>query len=463
MDYDNARGETPMEIIVAGCGKVGTMLISSFLEAGHEVTAIDTSNSMVTEIDNIYDVLTVNGNATDKNVLEEARVETADLFVAVTGSDELNMLSCYLARKLGAKHTIARIRDVRKDDQSIKFLKQTLNLSLIINPEKLAAREAYRVLKMPGAIKVETFSRNTFEMVEIRLKPESKMSGKTVAQARNMIDANFIICVVQRGDNVFIPNGSFVLEAGDRVGISASVKEINKFFREVGNKKKEANNTMILGGSKVSYYLAKLLLEGNSSVKIIDQDIETCNIFCDAFPKATVIHGDGAQQEVLLEEGLRDADAFVALTGIDEENILISKFAETEGVPNVIAKVNRDELAAMAENIGLECVVSPKQIAADTVLRYARALHNTQGTKIETLYRLMDGSVEAIEFIVGPEFKHAGTAIKDLSIKKNILIAGIIRNREAIIPSGDDVILEGDSVVVIVSGGGLTDLSDTIS
>lgn len=238
-----------MEIIVAGCGKVGTMLISAFLEDGHEVTTIDTSNSMITEIDNIYDVLAIHGNATDKNTLEEARVKTADLFVAVTGSDELNMLACYLARKLGAKHTIARIRDVRKDDRSIKFLKQTLNLSLIINPEKLAAREAYRILKMPGTLKVETFSRNTFEMVEVKLKPESQMAGKTVAQVRNMIDADFIICVVQRGEKVFIPNGSFVMEAGDRVGISASVKEINKFFRVVGNNKKESHSTMILGGA----------------------------------------------------------------------------------------------------------------------------------------------------------------------------------------------------------------------
>lgn len=451
-----------MEIIVAGCGKVGTMLISAFLEDGHEVTTIDTSNSMTTEIDNIYDVLAIHGNATDKNTLEEARVETADLFVAVTGSDELNMLACYLARKLGAKHTIARIRDVRKDDRSIKFLKQTLNLSLIINPEKLAAREAYRILKMPGTLKVETFSRNTFEMVEVKLKPESQMAGKTVAQVRNMIDADFIICVVQRGEKVFIPNGSFVMEAGDRVGISASVKEINKFFRVVGNNKKESHSTMILGGSKVSYYLAKLLLEGNNSVKIIDRDIDICNIFCDAFPKATIIHADGTQQEVLLEEGLKDTDSFVALTGIDEENILISKFAESEGVPTVIAKVNHDELAAIAEKIGLECVVSPKQIAADSVLRYARALQNTQGTKLETLYRLMDGSAEAMEFIVGPDFKHAGTAIKDLHIKKNIVIAGIIRNREAIIPSGDDVILEGDSVVVIASGSSLSDLSDMI-
>lgn len=451
-----------MNIIVVGCGKIGLTVIESLTAEGHNVVAIDENAAHLEDITNVYDVMSVCGNGADSDVLDEAGVAKADLFVAVTGSDNTNMLSCFLARRLGAAHTIARIRNPEYNDNSLNFLKQELGLSMAINPELLTAQELYKILKLPSAAKVETFSRRNFEMIELRIKTGSPMAGMRLCDLRENYKAKFLICVVQRGDEVYIPDGNFVLREGDKIGITATISEIHKLLREMGLLKKQARNVMILGGSRIAYYLAKLLIAGGSAVTIIEQDAKLCQELCTALPKAVIVNGDGAEQETLMEENLSSRDAFVALTGMDEENILISIFASSQNVSKVIAKVNRDELATLAEKLGMDCIVSPKKVIADVLVQYARALQNSVGSKVETLYHLMDGNVEALEFIVSADFPKCGVPLKDLQLKPHTLIAGIIRNRDTIIPGGSDAILAGDRVVVVAAECRLQDLADIL-
>ena len=448
-----------MKILIAGIGKIGTTILASLVAEGHDVVAIDSDPAMIDEVTNIYDVIGVCGNGADTDTLTEAGVANAELFVAVTGSDEFNMLSCFIARKMGAAHTIARIRSPEYNDNSLGFMKQHLGLSMAINPEFLAAHELYNILKFPSAVKIETFSHRNFEMIEIKLKPDSILDGLSLMQLRHKYKSKILVCTVQRDDKVYIPDGNFVLKSGDKIGITAELTEFQKFFKELGIFQKQAKNVMILGGSRTAFYLARRLINSGSSVKIIEQNRERCDALSEAIPKAVIIHGDGAQQELLMEEGLDSLDAFVSLTGMDEENILISIFAASHNVPTVISKVNRNELSSMAEKLGLDCIVSPKKIISDILVRYARALENSMDSKVETLYKLMDDKAEALEFKVGPDFKYTNIPIKDLKIHENILLAGIIRNKP-IIPSGNDVILPNDRVIVVAADKKIRELSD---
>ena len=408
-----------MNIIVVGCGKIGTTVLESLVDEGHDVTAVDSDPAVLADVTSIHDVMGVTGNGADCELLREAGVAKADLLVAATGSDEVNMLSCFIAGRMGAKHTIARIRKPEYNDKSLHFMKQQLGLAMAINPEQLAADELYNILKLPSAAKVETFSRRNFEMIELRLKSDSPLAGSSLSELRARYSAKFLICLVQRGNEVHIPDGSFVLQGGDRIGLMAAPSELQKLLRSMGLLQKQARNVMIL-------------------------------------------NGDGAQQELLVEEGLRDMDAFVALTGMDEENILLSVFASSQNVPKVISKVNREELGSLAERLGLECIVSPRKIIADVLVRYARALQNSVGSNIETLYTLADDRVEAVEFQVREDFRAAGIPLRDLTLKPNILIAGIIRDRAPILPTGDDCIRAGDRVVVMAADRRLQDLSDIL-
>ena len=452
-----------MKIIIVGCGKSGTSILSSLVAEGHDVVTIENSPSVIEEIGNVYDVMCVMGNGTDCETLQEAGADKADLFVAVTGSDEVNMLSCFMAERMGAKHTIARIRNPEYNDKSLGFIRQQLGLTVSVNPEWMAAKELYNILKLPAAANIESFSRGNLEMVELRLKQDSPLHGMNLIDLRRKYEAKFLVCAVQRGTEVYIPDGNFVLNGGDKIGLTAAPAEIQKLLKQLGLTQKSAKSVMILGGSRISYYLAKRLIADGTEVKIIDKDRDRCRELSEQLPEAVIICGDAIEQEVLLEEGLGSVDALVALTGMDELNILISIFAQSQNVPKVIAKVNRNELADMAQDLGLDCIISPKKIVSDVLARYARALQNTVGSNIETLYKLMGGSVEALEFNVSADFKGAKIPLKELPLKDNILIAGIIRGRKPIIPTGDDMILPGDRVVVIVSGKQLLDLSDILA
>lgn len=452
-----------MNIIVAGCGKIGQAIVATLCAEGHDVTVLDKNAELISEITNIYDVIGVCGNSTDCDTLEEASIGDAELFICVTGSDEMNMLSCFLAKKLGAKHTVARIRNPEYNDRSLGFMRQQLDLSMSVNPELLVAQELYNILKLPSAFKVEYFARRNLEMIEVKLKNDSPLCGKKLSKLREKQNVEFLIGGVFRDGKVIIPDGSFELQAGDEVSIAAAPTDMQKLLKGLGILKKQARNIMILGGSKTAYYLAKMLSSSGNEVKIIEKNVARCEELSEILPKTVIIGGDGSQQELLLEEGLHSLDAFVALTGMDEENILISIFASNQNVPKVISKVNRDEMVKMAENLGLDCVVSTKSTTSDIILRYTRALNNTIGSSIETLYKFMGGKVEALEFKVHSDSDLLNVPIKDLKIKPGILVAGIIRaGKKAIIPKGDDVIMQDDRVIILSAEYRITKLSDIL-
>lgn len=451
-----------MNIIVVGCGKIGTTILSSLVAEGHNVVALDSNPNTINEITNLYDAIGICGNGNDCDTLSEAGVEKAELFVAVTGSDEFNMLSCFLARRMGAKHTIARIRNPEYNDQNLGFIKKQLGLSMAINPDLLAAQELFNILKLPSAAKIETFSRRDFEMIELKLRQESVLDGVSLIELRKKYDVKLLVCVVQRDNEVFIPDGSFVLKSGDKIGISATTSEILRFLKMLGVMQKQARNIMILGGSRTAYYLSKMLMGIGNTVKIVEKDHKRCIELSETLPNAVIINGDGAGQELLNEEGLSSMDAFISLTGMDEENILISFYAAAQNVPKVISKVNRDEFMYLAEKIGLDCTISPKNIISDILVRYARALENSLGSNVETLYQIMDGKAEALEFNIVADSAVTEIPLKDMKLKPNTLIAGIMRGRKIIIPSGDDMILPEDKVVIITSGYKLNDISDIL-
>lgn len=450
-----------MKIIVVGCGKIGSTIIASLTAEGHDVTAVDNNPEVIKKINNVYDVMGVCGNGADCDILEEAGVKNCELLVATSGSDELNMLSCFIAKRMGAKKTAARIRNPEYNDKSLGFMRQQLDLSLAINPEKQAANEIFNILRLPAAAKVETFSR-AFEMVELKVKEDSPLCENSLMDIRKKYKHNFLVCAVGRGQDVIIPDGNFVIKSGDRLGITATSSEISKLLKATGLAKKQARDVIIVGASKTAYYLSKMLLSVGISVTIIEKDKNRCKKICALLPDATVINGDGAQKELLLESGLNTCDAFISLTGMDEENILISYFASTKNVPSVVTKVNREEFLQTANKIGLDCVISPRSVISDVMVRYARALHNSMDSNVETLYKLMDGKIEALEFLVQNDFSEIGKPLKDIKLKSNIIVTGIIRGRKVIIPTGDDQILAKDRVVVIAAGRRINNISEIV-
>ncbi|MBE6649811.1 MAG: Trk system potassium transporter TrkA [Ruminococcaceae bacterium] len=451
-----------MKIILFGCGKIGSTIISTLVSEGHNIVAIDKSQETISEITNIYDIMGICGNGVDCAVMTEAGISSADLFIAVTGSDELNMLSCFLARRMGAQHTIARIRTPEYNDEDLAFLKNELDLSATLNPELLAAHEIFDILHFPSAIKVETFSNRSLKIIDFIIKENSPFKDMSLSQIRQKYQASFLICNVMRNDEVYIPDGNFVLRVGDRIGITATNTEFMKFLKFSSISQKPVKSVMMLGAGKITYYLAKLLIQSGVKVKIIDKDKERCIEFSNMIPEATMIYGDGMNKEVLFEEGLENTDAFIALTGNDEQNILIS-FTTVDKVQTVIAKVNHHALATTAEKLGLDRVISSKSATASVISRYARALENSKGSNVEKLYKLVDGKAEVLEFNVLNDFKYTAIPLKEMQLKKNILVAGIIRGRKSIIPSGADKIMPGDKVIVVASGIILSDLTDIIA
>lgn len=452
-----------MKIIVSGCGKIGSTIISSLVNEGHDVTAMDKVPTIIEEMTDLYDVMGICGNGADCETLLEAGVKNAELFISVTDSDETNMLSCFLAKRMGASHTIARIRNPEYNDKSLGFMRSQLGIDMAINPELMAAKEMYRLLKLPSAAKVETFSGKNFEMVEIKLKPDSVLDGLSLIEMRKKFQLSVLVCIVKRGEKIYIPDGNFVLKSNDRIGVTADRTEIIKFFKTLRINQKQAKNVTIIGAGKSAYYLAKMLLGGSSDVKIIELNSEKAAFFSENLPGAVIINGDGTSQDLLLEEGIKQTDALLTLTDSDEKNILLSYFASTMEVPKIITKVNHQEFRFMAEKIGAECIITPKKIVADMIVSYARGLQNSLGSKIETLYQLMDSTAELLEFTVQPDCSVINIPFKSLNTKKGTLIAGIIRNRKSIIPSGDDYLSEGDKVIIISETPGVSEITDIVN
>lgn len=452
-----------MKVLISGCGKIGTAIVESLVKENHKVAVIDTDRKVIDNITSRFDVLGFLGNGAQYDVLMDAGVDKADLFLSVASSDELNMLSCFVAKKAGAKYTVARIRNSEYNNDSFEMIKKELGLNLTINPELLTAQTLYRILELPSASSVETFSTNNTEMIELTVKSGSKMIGVPLYELRKKLNYKFLVCIVERNGKAFIPGGADTLQEGDNIGIFASKNDFDKILLAFGFNSKPIKSVMIVGAGKIAYYLSKLLTQTKTDVKVMEINKQACEDFSKSLEKVNVINGDGMSQNLLMEEGISSTDAFVSLTGKDEQNVLMSVFSQSKNVKKTIAKINRDEILGISKSIGLETVVSPKYLVADVIVSYARALENSKESKIETLYSLFQGKAEAGEFIVLPDFKHVEIPIKDLEIKKDVLIAGIVRNREIIIPGGDDVIKTGDRIIVITSGLSLYDLSDIIS
>lgn len=452
-----------MRVIVVGCGKIGRAILESLAEERHDVVAIDNDPEVIPFVTNTYDVMAVCGNATSREMLNAAEVSKCDLFIAVTQSDEVNMLSCFLAKKMGARHTVARIRESEYNEEGLEFLSKQLELSMALNPEQLAAESMFDLLKLPSAVSVDNFAGKKIQILELIVRENSKLCGTALFDLRKKCPVQFLACAVKRDGVAVIPNGSFCLQAGDKVAFMVKRNDSHKFLKAIDLVRKRGRDVMILGASSTAYYLAKMLASNNYSVKVVEKSQSRCEEFAEKIPEnISVICGDGMNQDLLLEEGIRSIDAMVALTGKDEENILISFYALSQQVTKVISKVSHGELASLAEKLGLDCVVSPQKIVANVLTRYARALNASGQSKMETLYRLMEGDVEASEFVVLPDCGVIGYPLKDLKLKNNLLIAGIIRGKETIIPSGDDVISEGDKVIVVATNLHLHDLSDVL-
>lgn len=452
-----------MRVIVVGCGKVGKAILESMSGENHDIVAIDNDERVIRNVTNTFDVMAVCGNATSRELLVEAGVSKADLFIAVTQSDEVNMLSCFLAKRMGARQTVARIRESEYNDDGLAFLTKQLDLSMALNPELLTAETLFDMLKLPSAVNVDTFAGKKIQILGLNLKRTSALVGTMLSELRKKCPVKVLVCAVKRGNETVIPNGMFRLMPGDRVALMVKKNDAYKFLNSLDLVQKTTRDVIILGGSSTAYYLSKILVANKYSVKIIEKDEARCNEIAEKVaPGTTIICGNGMNQDLLWEEGILSTDAFVPLTDKDEENILISFYALGQGVPKVIAKINQPSLSKMAERLGLDCMVSPQKIVADVLTRYARALNNSLQSKMETLYSLMDGDVEASEFVVLSDCKLIGIPLKDLTLKENMLIAGIIRGKESIIPSGDDEILEGDRVIVIAAKSRIYDLSDVL-
>lgn len=450
-----------MKIVLVGCGKIGKTIIASLVRENHDITAIDLNPKVVESVTNQYDVMTLCGNATEYTILREADVGKADLFIAVTDSDELNMLSCLSAKRLGAKYTVARIRNLQNNADSLEFMQKNLDLSMAINPELMTAQAIYNVIKLPSASKVEIFSSRHLKMIEVPLPDGSPFDGTTLKDLRKGRRERFLICAIMRGENILIPNGDFVLRSGDKLGLIVSETDAQKVLAFLGVQHKPVTGVMIIGAGIIARYLARMLSNDHIAVKLIESDEKLCDEICDELsPNVTLISGDGTNQSLLMEEGLKSTDAFLTLTGKDELNILMSFYARSQNVPKLVTKVNVDEYASLAEQLGLNCIMTPRKIVADSIVKYARALESSLDSQIETLYSLMNGKAEAAEFKVLGDFKYLNQPIKQLKIKKDYIVAGIIRKRKPIIPSGDDVFMPDDHVIVIAAGQNLRSLSD---
>lgn len=451
-----------MNIIVVGCGKIGKNIIMTLKDEGYDIVAIDNDPNVINDLTNSLDIMTLVGNATSPDVLIEANIVSCDLFISTTGFDEINMLTCLLANKLGAKHTIARIRNPEYNDKKRYGLKNSLNISVTINPELVAAEEISNLLKLPIAAKVETFARRAFKMIELKVKNDDEIVNKSLRDIKNNSKYPFLITCVQRNEKVIVPDGNFVIDSGDKICIIGTSENMHGILESLGLVKKEAHKIMILGGGSTSLYLAKALESPKFSVQIIEKNKDRCSILADVLKKAEIVYGDGAKQEVLIEQGLENMDAFVALTGKDEENLLISAFANYKNVPKVITKINRQEWVLMADKFGLDTVITPSKIISNFILRYARGINNVEGRNVETLYKVIDENTEAVEFKVTEDFEKLNVPIYELELKQGINISGILRNREAIIPSGNEVLQVDDRVVIISTNMKLRRLSDIL-
>ena len=448
-----------MNIVIVGDGKVGYALTEQLSREGHDITVIDNDRETLNESMEALDIIGVKGNGATRSIQEEAGVPDADLLIAATSGDELNMICCLMAKHLGCHNTIARIRNPEYMQQ-IDMFKEEFGLNMVINPEQEAAREISRIIKFPPATRVDIFSKGQVELVEFKITNDSPLVDQRIMDLLHRKNAKILICAVERNGQAYIPNGAFILRRGDSIYLTGDSNDIVRFINSVSKNTYKIRSVMIVGGGRMCYYLTRMLDHKRYEIKIIEKDQHRCEELCEWLPGVTIIHGDGSEQELLKAEGMMGADAFIALTGMDEENLIMSMLAKKSGVPKVVTKVNRFNYLDFVDEMGINSVISPKMSTAVQITQYVRAMQNSYGSKVDTLHKLVDGKAEALEFTVGKTTRHLGVRLQEIPFRKNILLGVIVRNRRVIIPGGQDVILQGDNVVVITNEGSYSDLND---
>lgn len=448
-----------MKIIIIGIGSIGTAVLKSLSSEGHTITIIDENKELIECLIEQYDVFGVVGNGACMDIQQEAGAEEADLVIALTRNDELNIFACLVSKRLGVANTVARVRnpDYRKQ---IKQMKDALGISMVVNPERETAREIYNLINLPSVSGVEHFAEGKALLVEVIAKKGCTLIGESLITLSKKLKSRVLVCAVRRGDEVFIPMGDFIIQEADRIHFTADTKSLGYFLEESNLVKSSFRNIMIVGGGKIGYYLADALSKKEYKVKLIEENTAKAEELAEILPKVTVACGNGTQHDLLIEEGIEAMDAFIALTDVDEENIIVSMFANKKKVKKVITQIQNDDLFDMLDELGVDNNVSPKQIVASRITSYARALVNSIGSNVQTLYQLVNNQVEALEFAVKKQEDIYGKPLKKLRIKKNCLIACIIRGDEVIIPNGNSEILLGDSVIVVTTHKNFDDLAD---
>ena len=448
-----------MKIVIIGLGTIGKTILKNLSGEGHTITIIDEEKNRIENLIEKYDVLGVVGNGASMDIQNEANVADADLVIALTRSDELNILACLVAKKVGAKNTIARVRNPDYSKQ-IAEMKDDLGISVVVNPERETANEIFNIVNLPSVAQIEHFAEGKVSLVEVVAEKNCSLIGETLISLGRKLSTKVLICAVQRGDEVIIPSGNFMIQEGDRIHFTSNAKMLGDFLSEVNLVKSPFKNIMIVGGGRIGFYLADSLAKKKYVVKLIENDPSHAEELAEALPRVTVVCGNGTQHDLLIEEGIEAMDAFVALTDIDEENMIVSMFANKKKVKKTITQIKSDDLYGMLDELGINNNVSPKQVVASRIISYIRALANTVGSNVLTLYRLVNNQVEALEFSAKKQERIYNKPLKDLKIKKDCLIACIIRQNEVIIPNGDDQIQLGDNVVVVTTHKNFDDLTD---
>lgn len=452
-----------MKIAIVGNGKVGFALAKQLDHEGHDVTIIESKSRVLADTMNRLDIIGVCGNGANIEVLKEANVKECELLIAVTSQDEVNIICCMLAKKLGTKNTIARIRNPEYVG-ALNMMKEDLGLSMQINPEMAAALEIVRSLRFSRNIKATSFAKGRMELTEIKIKENSPLIGKSLSEISSQYKSSVLFCVIQRGSQIIIPDGQTILQENDKVSLTGSMQELERFYNEIKIlKKHKIQEIMIVGGGRISFYLVRLLLRLGMEVKVIERNKDVCLKLAERFPNITVIHGDGTDHELLRSENIEEMDGFVALTDNDEENVIISMFAANLGVENVLPKVNRVSLGFLLEKLGLENAITPKNITANQICQYVRAMQNTVGSNIESLIKIVDDQVEVLEFRVRNNCQFIGVPLKDLNLKKEMLVAYITHRGKPQVARGDSHVELGDSLILISKVAGLRDINDVLA
>ena len=455
-----------MKVVIVGGGKVGELLCADFSDIFQEVTIIDTNELRVEKLVEAYDINGILGNGANYEVLTKADTAEADMFISVTASDEINMICCIAAKQMGAKYTIARIRNPEYS-KTKEFLRESLGIDLMVNPEYEAAKQISHMLKYPTATKVESFFGGKFNILEVIINSNSILNGVSLIDSKKIIDFPSLVCLVERQGEVFVPRGNYVFNVGDKVHITAANKNLKKFYKLLGNQdnmEKKITSSLVIGGGKIAHYLVEFLQIANFYVKVIEIDKNKAITLSETFPDIDVIWADGSDRDTLIEEGIQTFDSCISLTGFDEENIIINLYADKLGIKKTVAKVNRASLKQIAEDIGQYSYITPKEIVGNIITKYTKSLQCSKHSDIENFYRIANNQAEVIEFkITNNSAKILGIKLKDLSINPNMLIAFIIRNNKQIFPNGDDEIKLDDNVVVVSYKHKIEHIDDIIS